>query len=586
MSSNDYMLRQLGYSPESPVPPPAGRLAQVEGSGSTGSGGNYGSGATGSGTAISDESGGGNRWSYGGPPAPTSVEQSTDQPGGAPPSKSAVEAEILNNPNLSGIEKEERLREVYPERADNELSARTPPVADRFAPQQDIIDLDSEEEQVAAGNALPRSVYVPAQDAKSSWTIHKAKGMDQGLLEADSDAAIDQKLALQQQGEIEARRAGLMTDAADRALTMTEKQLSQDQIKWGRIKRDLETRQARIQDERDEVDQLKVDPDRIFAGEGGTWAKILAGISILAGGLLMGLQGRQTNPGIDAVNGAIERDIRAQKEKIEARRRGLGGKETELERLMQIYGNPEIAERELRNRQLALVSAYAKRATMNSPDDVRANVDAQLADFDAKRVREQMQLDQLLRDDVVEQWKHMAGQTVGVGVPKENDMQGYAAALQKDGIPQAEADLGESEDILKEIPKSGEIPTEESRNLASRAARSVLDFAGGQGTGSKAFDSQYEQTIRGKFTRAKAKARHAMAGASLTDSERTDFEKQYEGVNTIEGLRTLNDSVRKAIERRKAAIGAGFKPEVPQTYEQRRQRMAPRSGPKSMRSDQ
>jgi hypothetical protein len=195
-----------------------------------------------------------------------------------------------------------------------------------------------------------------------------------------------------------------------------------------------------------------------------------------------------------------------------------------------------------------------------------------------------MQLDQMLRDDVVEQWRHFSGGSTA-SAPKDNDIQGYSAALQKDGIPQAEADLGESEDILKEIPKSGEIPTEESRNLASRAVRGAANFVAGQGAGSKLLDTPYEQMIRGKFLRAKAKARHAMAGASLTDSERADFEKQYEGVNTIEGLRSLNDSVRRAIDRRKAAIGAGYRPEVTQEYEQRKRRMVPRSGPKSTRSD-
>jgi hypothetical protein len=620
MSTNDYMLRELGYEPEeTPVPPPVGRTAQANfddydrigrdrqrsDAGGGGSGGSGGSNGT-----TNQEGAGGTR-----DVAPSRRAAPRERPShseGYVTRDKKRDAEwhesvrreveeyeksvpgqlgrIWNDPNASYEEKQRASERLVPGASPEKVLEMATTPEQSLRPREEVIDFDADEyeaEQVAAGSVGPQSTstYAPPADMKSSWTVKKAKGIDPELLEQEDESALDQKLAIVQQGEIEARSAGLMGDAADHALEQTERNIKQDEIKFGRIKRDFERRQAQIQDERAQIDEMKVDPDRIFSGDGGTWARILAGISILAGGILMGLQGRQSNPGLDAIHQAIDRDIRNQKEKIAARREGVAGQETELERLMTIYGNPEMAERELRNRQLAIVSAYAKRATMNSPDDVRANVDAQLADFDARRVRDQMQLDQMLRDDVVEQWRHFPGGVVGGGV-KDSETQGLAAAYQKEGIPQAEADLGESEDILKEIPKSGEIPTPESRNLASRAVRGVADFFGGQGAGSRMLDTPYEQTIRGKFLRAKAKARHAIAGASLTEGERADFEKQFEGVNTIEGLRALNDSVRRAIDRRKAAVGAGYKPEVSREYEQRKRQMTPRSGPKSTRSDE
>ncbi len=168
----------------------------------------------------------------------------------------------------------------------------------------------------------------------------------------------------------------------------------------------------------------------------------------------------------------------------------------------------------------------------------------------------------------------------------DEQTQAYAKALQAEGIPQAEAKLGSVRDILSKMPKSGEIPTVESRNVASRAVRAGADFIGGTGTGTKILDNETEQKTRGMFDRAKAEFRHALAGASLTATEKTDFEGRFDTVNTAEGLNTLADELESAIARRKAAIGAGFKTGVTNRYEQRKQGLSPQVAPPGTRADE
>jgi hypothetical protein len=253
--------------------------------------------------------------------------------------------------------------------------------------------------------------------------VKKGKPVNPELLEAESDAAIDQRLAIQARGDRDAERAERLGEAADSALAQQEKAISADEIKLEAQRKEYARRQSTIDKERDAVDKLEVDPDKVFSDNGGTFAKVLAGLSILAGGALQGVNRMGSNPGLDAINQAIDRNIADQKEKIARRRQGVADKETELERLMTIYGNPEIAERELRSRQMALVNAYAKRATQDSPEDVQANVQAALADFEAQRVQQRMAIDQAAQDDVTIQERYSSGAAGGAagGVPGKMD---------------------------------------------------------------------------------------------------------------------------------------------------------------------
>lgn len=303
-------------------------------------------------------------------------------------------------------------QKVEAKKAFDAAEAKKEAEADPFKPKTATIDLG---EGPAPVDNRPRYATTKAKDVRGSFQVKKAKDIDPDDLEALDNARIDQKLAIQSRGDIEAARAERLGEVADRALAAQERQVGQEEIKLAQMRKEYARRQAIIDDERAEIDELKVDPDQVFSGDTGAIARVFAGISIIAGGALQGAKGLGSNPGLDAVTDAIDRNVQHQKEQIARRRQGLGGKETELERLMATYGNPEVAERELRNRQLALASAYAKRQTMNSSDDVRANVEASFADLDRQSAEERMAINQASQDDIVENWVHVLGRTFQVG---------------------------------------------------------------------------------------------------------------------------------------------------------------------------
>lgn len=71
-----------------------------------------------------------------------------------------------------------------------------------------------------------------------------------------------------------------------------------------------------------DVREARVDPQRLWK-ERGTGAQILAGISVLLGGLAQGL-GAKTNGALDAIENAVNRDIQLQMQAIEKKRADVG----------------------------------------------------------------------------------------------------------------------------------------------------------------------------------------------------------------------------------------------------------------------
>jgi len=290
------------------------------------------------------------------------------------------------------------------------------PKTDKFAPKTEDVDLKKYLEGVRS-SAGPSYVRIPQKDIKAQWTVRKGKSVPEDLLEADSDAAINQRLAMQKKSDLEADRADRMGEAADDAIGAQEKAISADEIKVQKWRQEYARRQAVIDKEREANDQLKIDPDKVFNDKGGTLAKLGAALQIIGGAGVQAGYRLAENPGMKAVNQIIDRNIELQREEIANRKASTRGKENELERLTKVYGSPELAEQELRNRQMSLFSAYAKRAMMQSPDDVRANFDAAMADFEKERVASRVAIDQAAQDDVTEQWVNRPASTVAVGGP-------------------------------------------------------------------------------------------------------------------------------------------------------------------------
>jgi hypothetical protein len=183
--------------------------------------------------------------------------------------------------------------------------------------------------------------------------------------------------------------------------------------------------------------------------------------------------------------------------------------------------------------------------------------------------------DMKLGDQITERHMMTADRVVG-GAPSvnENDVQALAKAREAAGLGASEGDKGELADLMSELPE-GELPTAESRNILSRGARGALDLVAGQGTGAQAFDSPAERAASSKFERVMNAYKSKYLGAARSDAELEDFARGFANVRTKEGLKQYVQSLDRQIARRDAGVKAGFKPEVVQTYEERKREREP-----------
>ena len=121
----------------------------------------------------------------------------------------------------------------------------------------------------------------------------------------------------------------------------------------------LDDENAKLQQD---VLNTKIDPNKIYSNA-STGNRVLAGISILLGGLSQGLTGAKSNPAMDVINNAIDRDIDAQKA-------DLGRKQNLLSFNMQKYGKLDAATAATRAQLLGITQAQISAAAAKSGSDV------------------------------------------------------------------------------------------------------------------------------------------------------------------------------------------------------------------------
>jgi hypothetical protein len=368
-----------------------------------------------------------------------------------------------------------------------------------------------------------------------------------------------------------------------------------------------------IDTEREDVDQLKINPDEWWEDKPG-WAKVLAAIFVLAAGPGAGLSGRE-NPALKAINGSIEQNIALQREQIQMRREGLRDKENELERLTKIYGSPEAAEAELRDRSRLLIQRFGEKRMLDAEaQDAAMAFRQQLSVWDDERLAGQQQLQAALAEGVRQDYlrgvvasqapiagaleqpevEKLGGEIArqqlkpkgpaGPAAPKDESLRALAKDLEAAGIGESEGKLGAVEDLISELP-GAELPTHSTRNIISRGTRDVLDTVAGQGTGQAVFDSDAERAAVRKVERIKGDLRHELSGAAVNESEMKLLEQQLDQINTATGLREFAGDLKRRIKRREAGIYAGHDPEAVLEYRRRKRALGLAQRPKSLQAE-
>lgn len=105
-----------------------------------------------------------------------------------------------------------------------------------------------------------------------------------------------------------------------------------------------------------------LDQNRYWS-KASTGDKLLAGISVILGGISQGKGETKTNPGIDYVNNAIDKDLESQKEMIGRKKEAFAMQDSLLGRMYTRYGNWEQAELAAKNAALEGVQRKLDIAT-------------------------------------------------------------------------------------------------------------------------------------------------------------------------------------------------------------------------------
>lgn len=142
--------------------------------------------------------------------------------------------------------------------------------------------------------------------------------------------------------------ANVQSKQAAQQASAYEKQASDFSMMQNNLQTNLDRIQKHIEDTTNEINNGKIDPNRMWHNK-STGAKVGSIIGMLLSGVGSGLSG-QRNMAMDVLNKQIDNDIDAQKA-------NLGQKKTALEGFMHEYGNVKDASAALRLNYLAAVDA-------------------------------------------------------------------------------------------------------------------------------------------------------------------------------------------------------------------------------------
>lgn len=138
-------------------------------------------------------------------------------------------------------------------------------------------------------------------------------------------------------------------DAAMEQARLYDEQAKDLELQQIAYRKQTEKLDSEIADLQKGIATQKIDPNRIWTNA-STGNRVTAGISLLLGGLSQGLTGAKSNPAMDVINNAIDRDIDAQKAE-------LGKKQNLLSLNLQKYGRLDQAFQATKMQIMAVTQA-------------------------------------------------------------------------------------------------------------------------------------------------------------------------------------------------------------------------------------
>lgn len=222
---------------------------------------------------------------------------------------------------------------------------------------------------------------VPAHEVDLRGPTHKAamananaatEGAIQAVDQRSEDAAVaEYGMALQQEREARAREAAWHQSQAEREEEMAQRQADFDQ-----------SVQA--------LSQTSIDPNRFWSTR-STGQKVAAMVSLALGGFLQGARGG-SNPGMDIINTAIDRDVRAQEAQFQAARDTASARQTAFAMAAQKYQNLDAARAMARAAAIDAVQAQlAQNAALWKGTDAANRATAAMAQLQQDKLAQSLQ---------------------------------------------------------------------------------------------------------------------------------------------------------------------------------------------------
>jgi hypothetical protein len=150
---------------------------------------------------------------------------------------------------------------------------------------------------------------------------------------------------------------------------------------------ELALRQADFDQSTKALSKMSMEPERFWATR-STGQKISAMISIALGGFIQGARGG-SNPGMDIINQAIERDLKAQEFAYHAARDTAQAKQTAFSMAMQKYNNVDAARSMARAAALdSAQTQMAQQAALWKDTDAANRANAAMAELEGNKAQQ------------------------------------------------------------------------------------------------------------------------------------------------------------------------------------------------------
>lgn len=162
-----------------------------------------------------------------------------------------------------------------------------------------------------AGAGMPGTVGTPEMPDyyKMMQDMTKQPGAQAPQVPTDMAAAFKQ---MQDASSMQAEAKSQAALEQQTAMNESMQDLKLEQLRYDTKVRALDQKKEAIVKD---IQNGKIDPSRIYNSM-GTGNRVMAGISLLLGGISQGLTGAKSNPAMDVINNAVDRDIDAQKAEL------------------------------------------------------------------------------------------------------------------------------------------------------------------------------------------------------------------------------------------------------------------------------